>query len=144
MLRIRVPLLAATVAVAGCSAPQPNLTWSSQFDLSTKEQLAPSLDAVRKFGETLKAAGLRQAGTAAATRMGTPGGDIRELTTTWRGDALGLRSLEVRIFERDVPADGPEIVVSVSAYVQGDADVQAFDALKARITELVPPKKPVV
>ena len=140
MTRLRFLLiLVAVLTAAACSGSGSTSAWSYSFDAGSPEQLAKGRAAAQTFSASLAEAGLKEHGTASATHMGRPEGDIHETTKTWRGDGFGLRDLEVQVFERDVLAEGADITISIAAHVPSEASQRDFRALVDRIKRLFEP-----
>jgi hypothetical protein len=140
--RLRLLLvLVAVLTAAACSGSGSATAWSYSFDAGTAEQLAKGREAARTFSDSLAEAGLRVRDTAGTTHHGRPEGEIHEITKTWRGDGFGLRDLEVRVFERDLPAEGADVTISISARVFSEGTQRDFRALTDRIKRLFEPPR---
>jgi hypothetical protein len=137
MPRLRSLLVIVAIwTVAGCAKSGPSRAWSYTFDAGSPEQLAKGREAARAFVASLGAAGLTLRNSASASRSAAGAADIHETTRSWRGDAFGLRDLEVVVTERDGLAEGPEFTVGLAAQVPTDDTQRSFRELSDRITKL--------
>jgi hypothetical protein len=133
--------LVAVLTAAACSGSGSATTWGYSFDAGTPEQLAKGREAVRSFTASVVEAGLAERGAADATHRGRPEGDIHETTKTWLGDGFGLRDLQVVVFERNIPAEGSDITISIAAHLYSEGTQRDFRALSDRIRRLFEPPR---
>jgi len=135
-------LVLAGLYIARSRGPASTSGWRYTFNAGTAEELEAGRAAARALSAKIGETRLRQVGGASATHSGGTPPEIRETTTRFSGDGFDLRGVTIEIVERDVVADGPEVVVMISAEANSDEDRQRFRTLQQQVLDLCWPSRP--
>jgi hypothetical protein len=142
-IRMRVVMARALVAWAlvsvACANPPASHGWSYSYDAATADQLDQVRAGVKMLVGEITEAGLTPAGSASTVRHGVDRAEVRDVKTSWTGAGFGLRGLRIEVSERNRPANGPEVVVSLTAAVPSDEAGARFREFQQHVVEVLNP-----